>query len=178
MSNEPTVNSGGGNKLLARLDKEFGFSREEVEIKKQQELATTSTKSKTDEMIDADFGFTRDTLKSLISTAEQAVDDFKGIAEETQEPAMYDTLATLLKTAGDLTKTMMQNAKTKKSLEVDSAIAQQTQASTVTNSQTNIYVGTLADLLSTPTTTEATVEDENSGMLIDGVDIYEDADKQ
>lgn len=109
----------------------------------------TDLETKTKQMIQSDFELSRDKLTSLIETGQEAIENFKDVALETQEPRAYEVLATLLKNTGDLTKALMDNAKIKTSIDKDQKIQQKPsteQQGPITNSQTNIFVGTTKDL--------------------------------
>lgn len=68
---------------------------------------------------DDDYEYSKEKLKSLIETGETAIEAYMDICSEMTEPRAYEVLATLLKNTGDLAKSVMDNAKTKASIDKD-----------------------------------------------------------
>lgn len=122
-----------------------------------KEYKKDPTEDETSEMALEDYKNARDKLTQLISVGESAIESFKDIAEETQEPRAFEVLANLIKTTADMTKTLMDNAKTKTNIDKErlgmkhssQSSKSSNESSSVTNTQTNnnIFVGTTKDLL-------------------------------
>jgi len=94
-----------------------------------------------------DYEFTRKKLKNLVNIGEEALEHFFEIAQETNEPRAFEVLATLLKTTGELSKGISDNAKTKSSIDKDRGSIQPEGNQPSSLTQNNIYVGTTKDLL-------------------------------
>lgn len=94
--------------------------------------------------IEDNYQYTNEKLKELVETGQAALDEFKEICDETKEPRAYEVLATLLKTTGDLTKSILETSKTKAQIHKDSS--QGNSPGTVNNTQ-YIFNGTTKDLL-------------------------------
>ena len=86
-------------------------------VEDEAQLPSTEVVSVSKEQKDADddYEYTRQKLKSMIDVGEEAIDEFKDVCAETQEPRAYEVLATLIKNTGDLTKSVMDNSKVKAS---------------------------------------------------------------
>ena len=98
---------------------------------------------------DDDYEYTRKKLKILIEEGEDAINTFKEIAGETQEPRAYHVLSELLKTTSEITKGIMDNAAQKSNIDNRKPIPKNIgeNITTTNNNNTAIFVGTTKELL-------------------------------
>lgn len=95
--------------------------------KATQELAIVPSKKEISEKnYDDDYLYARKKLRELVKVGEEAIEEFMAIAIETKEPYAFKSLSDLLKTVGDLTSQIIDNAKAKSDIDknaVSGAIA-------------------------------------------------------
>jgi len=110
---------------------------------------------------DADYEYTRKKLKSLADIGESAIEHFKEIAEETNEPRAFEVLATLLKNTGELVKGVIDNASSKANIDRRNEppkIVGQKESSTFPNA--TVFIGTTKDLLNKINQDQKTIDVE------------------
>lgn len=99
------------------------------------------------ENFNSDYEYTRKKLKNLVDMGEEAIEHFKDIAEETNEPRAFEVLATLLKNTGELVRGVIDNATSKANIDGHSKENKVVGDKEVTTNNTTIFVGTTRDLL-------------------------------
>lgn len=116
---------------------------------------------KAKENFNADYEYTRKKLKSLVDVSVDAIEDLKEIALETGEPRAYRALGELIKNAGDLTKGVMDSAKSK--AEIDKSIAGNNpkESSPREINNNTVFIGSTKDLL------DKIIEDDKKAVIID-----------
>lgn len=94
-----------------------------------------------------DYKFTRDNVKKLITTSDEAIGSMMNLATDSENPRAFEVLANLIKTASDVNKQLMDLQKDRKKL-MASESSKKGEAPSIGNTTTNnsIFVGTTSDL--------------------------------
>lgn len=95
-----------------------------------------------DDNIDNDFEYARQTYHDILAKGSSALDDMMEVARSTEHPRAFEVLSTMMKTLADVNGNLLDLHKKKKDIRVKS---QQSLPSTpVTNN--NLFVGSTSDL--------------------------------
>lgn len=116
---------------------------------------------KAKENFDSDYEYTRKKLKNLVDISVTAIEDLKEIANETGEPRAYHVLGELIKNAGELTKGVMDSAKSKS--DIDKSINGEPKDRLPVKEINNntVFIGSTKQLL------DKILEDEKNANVID-----------
>ena len=109
---------------------------------------------------DQDFEHSRSKLKEILDESIEAIEHFKDVAQETNEPRAFEVLGGLIKGAAEIAREITNNAHTKAKIDKESGVVHRhdmpgsgpgiagsvPQQLTQTNNNT-IFVGTTKDLL-------------------------------
>lgn len=90
--------------------------------------------------LDSDFQYAREVFKDLINTGQSAIADMLSLADQTQHPRAYESLALMLKSVSDTTKTLIDLHKNTKEIRKSDT----PELPGVTNN--NLFVGSTAEL--------------------------------
>lgn len=95
-----------------------------------------------------DYKFTRENIRKLISTTDQAIAILLGLAEDSEHPRAFEVLANLIRTQSDVNNQLIDIQKDRKKLikgegKTNSAIPV---SGNIENQQNVIFAGTTADL--------------------------------
>lgn len=117
--------------------------------KPKAELATEETTNKpaANELVkdsEEDYKFSRENVKKLISTSDEAISTMMNLATDSEHPRAFEVLANLIKTAADVNKQLMDLQKDRKKLLTNEVKKGEAINSTTTNNA--IFVGTTAGL--------------------------------
>lgn len=94
------------------------------------------------EKVDSDFEFINNNIKELIEKNNEAIDGILNIAKETDQPRAYEVVSTLINTAIEVNKNLLEMYKTMKEIKKDDT---KSNNSNVTNNA--IFVGSTKELL-------------------------------
>jgi hypothetical protein len=97
--------------------------------------------------VEADYKLSRDTLKDLIATGNQAVVTLAGLADISQHPRAYEVLATLIKTVGETTNSLYDIHKKTRELKGVSGEKKILDTGEGINIDKAVFCGTTSDLL-------------------------------
>jgi len=112
--------------------------------KQTQELASIE---QTNEDVEADYKFSRSTLKNLIHTGNQAVSTLADLADASQQARVYEVLATLIKTVGETTNSLYDIHKKTRELKGASSEKKILDTGEGINIDKAVFVGTTSELL-------------------------------
>lgn len=110
-----------------------------------KELTPVEEKKLENSIDEKDSLFVQTQIREMVKHGVDAVDELRQIATDTQEPRAFEVLAKLIKDTSDAAKSIIDIQKTKKEIEV-----LETKKNTIdipTSGQTNIFVGTMSDIL-------------------------------
>jgi len=147
----------GKNSVTQKLDEALGIAKtlldesdtNEIVLSPERPPALRTPQYDTD--LENDYRDTRDTLKSLVTKAELALDGLLEIAKESEHPRTYEVASTLIKTISEVTKELMSLQKTMRDLKTEQSKKDSggnmtvEKADNVTN-QTIVFNGTTKEL--------------------------------
>ena len=111
-----------------------------------KELTISSKQIDNEKNYDEDYKFARKKLRELVKVGEEAITEFMQIASETKEPFAFKTLSDLVKTVGELTNSIINNAKTKSDIDKNLGNVSSNGSTSVTQNNA-IYVGSSSDII-------------------------------
>ena len=94
---------------------------------------------------EADYNLARETFRKLIQQGNDALEDMKNLARESESPRAYEVFATMIKTISDSTKDLYDLQK--KTKELKQINGKPTHPDGAINVEKAVFVGTTADLL-------------------------------
>ncbi len=97
--------------------------------------------------VEADYKLSRDTLKKLIATGNQAVVTLADLADASQQARVYEVLATLIKTVGETTNSLYDIHKKTRELKGVSGEKKTLESPEGINIDKAVFLGTTAELL-------------------------------
>ncbi len=103
------------------------------------EVISAEPTSTNNHIVDTDFNFSRDQIKSAISIGSSALSDLATIASQSQRASAYEVVATLMKNVVDSSTALLDLSKKKKEV-----VGGTTDTKRVTNN--NLFVGTTQEL--------------------------------
>lgn len=134
------------NKALAET---LGIQIEEVVDKKTPTEIIKHDDSDPDVKIDQaeDYNLGRRTLRGLISTGIDSLEDMKDLAKQSESPRAYEVMSTMMKTIADMTKDLYDIQKKRKDLNaIDDPKRTKDSDGNITVEKA-VFVGSTADLL-------------------------------
>lgn len=132
------------NQLMQKLRASSGNNLPAVAIKTEEQKQLEKQKAKDD--FQDDYDFSRKKLRNLLQMGEDAVEHFKDIAMESEEPGMFRAFGELLKNTSDIATAIMDTAKKKSEIDVETG--DNLKDKDIGNpGTTNVFIGSTKDLL-------------------------------
>lgn len=114
-------------------------------VKVEEEATNKPTPNSLVADSEEDYAFSRENVKKLITTSDEAIGTMMNLATDSEHPRAFEVLANLIKTAADVNKQLMDLQKDRKKLLTNETKRGEATAGTTTTNNA-IFVGTTAGL--------------------------------
>lgn len=118
-----------------------------LEVAEQQKKQEIISEFIADKDTQDDFEYSRKVIKDMIDKGKEAVDELGEVAKESDQARHYEVLSNLIKTTSDNAQALMDIRKKKRDLDRNLAPTPDVPQIPGTPGQTNVFIGTTADVL-------------------------------